>query len=177
MKRPRQCSYQAKLMRLLVATDTASAARLFFTASLTTPNLTRIGRSGRGGIGGLLHDCYCALRCPDNFQTGQDHTSRLFYFPLYLKRRRMRHFGKGWLFTSANGDGGRIVCLGQVRISTRFQRCHAHSAEGYYRGNDALVTDAALTRKSLENSPVPIEAVPLESSVPDDAVPGLPPLV
>ena len=52
----------------------------------------------------------------------------------------MRHFGKGWLFTSANGDGGRIVCLGQVRISTRFQRCHAYSAEGYYRGNDALVT-------------------------------------
>jgi hypothetical protein len=86
MKRSRQCSYQAKLMRLLVATDTASAARLFFTASLTMPNLTRIGRSGRVGIGGLLHDCYCALRCPDNFQTGQDHTSRLFYFPLYLKR-------------------------------------------------------------------------------------------
>ena len=62
MKRPRQCSYQAKLMKLLVATDTASVARLFFTASLTMPNLTRIGRSGRGGIGGLLHDCYCALR-------------------------------------------------------------------------------------------------------------------
>src|ERR1700730_5005242 len=80
MKRPRQCSYQAKLMRLLVATDTASAARLFFTASLTMPNLTRIGRSGRGGIGGLLHDCYCALRCPDNFQTNQDHTSRLSIF-------------------------------------------------------------------------------------------------
>jgi hypothetical protein len=84
----------------------------------------------------------------------------------------MRHFGKGWLFTSANGDGGRNVCLRQVPISTRFQRCHAYSAEGYYRGNDALVPDATLTRKSLENSPVPIEAVPLESSVPDDAVPG-----
>ena len=75
----------------------------------------------------------------------------------------MRHFGKGWLFTSANGDGGRNVCLRQVPISTRFQRCHAYSAEGYYRGNDALIPDAALTRKSLENSPVPIEAVPLES--------------
>jgi len=47
-----------------------------------------------------------------------------------------------------------------------------------YRGNDALVPDAALTRKSLENSPVPKETVPLESSVPDDEVPGFdPPLV
>src|ERR1700674_4679468 len=108
MKRPRQCSYQAKRMRLLVATDTASAARLFFTASLTMPNLTRIGRSGRGGIGGLLHDCYCALRCPYNFQTSQDHTSRLFYFPLYLKRGRMGHFGEGWgclLLRTATGAG------------------------------------------------------------------------
>lgn len=87
----------------------------------------------------------------------------------------MRHFGKGWLFTSANGDGGRNVCLRQVPISTRFQRCHAYSAEAYYRGNDALVPDATLTRKSLENSPVPIEAVPLESSVPDDAVRGFEP--
>ena len=61
----------------------------------------------------------------------------------------MRHFGKGWLFTSANGDGGRNVCLRHT-----------------------------LTRKSLENSPVPIEAVALESSVPDDAVSGFePPLV
>jgi hypothetical protein len=33
-----------------------------------------------------------------------------------------------------------------------------------YRGNDALVPDAALTRKSLENSPVPKETVPLESA-------------
>jgi CheY-like chemotaxis protein len=38
--------------------------------------------------------------------------------------------------------------------------------------------DAALTRKSLENSPVPIEAVPLESLIPDDVVPEFePPLV
>ena len=41
----------------------------------------------------------------------------------------------------------------------------------------ALADDNALTSKSQEDSPVPIEAVPLESSVPDDAVPGLPPLV
>ena len=59
-----------------------------------------------------------------------------------------------------------------------FSAMPRYSAEGYYRGNDALVPDATLTRKSLENSPVPIEAVPLESSVPDDAVPGFePPLV
>jgi hypothetical protein len=42
----------------------------------------------------------------------------------------------------------------------------------FYRGNDAPIPDAALTRKSLENSPVPKETVPLESSVPDDEVPG-----
>ncbi len=48
----------------------------------------------------------------------------------------------------------------------------------YYCSNDALADDAALTRKSLKNSPVPIEAVPLESSVPDDPVPGFdPPLL
>src|SRR6202140_1416760 len=115
MKRPRQCSYQAKLMRLLVATDTASVARLFFTASLTMPNLTRIGRSGRGGIDGLLHACSFALRCPDKLHSGQDHTSRLFYFPLYLKRRRMRHFGKGWLFTSANGDGAGMYAFAKCQ--------------------------------------------------------------
>ena len=53
----------------------------------------------------------------------------------------------------------------------------------YYRGNDALaddnaLADAALTRESIENSPVPIKAVPPEFLVPDDTLPEFdPPLV
>src|ERR1039458_1733517 len=43
-------------MRLPVATDTSSAAAFSLTASLSTPTLTRIGRSGRVGTGDL-HDC------------------------------------------------------------------------------------------------------------------------
>jgi hypothetical protein len=175
MKRPRRCSYQAKLMRLLVATDTASVARLFFAASLTMPNLTRIGRSGRGGIGGLLRDCYCALRSARTTFRLARTTHPGFSIFRISQTGTDGTFWKGLVVYFCERRRGPNVCLRQVPSSTRFQRCHACSAAGYYRGNEALVPDATLTRKSLENSPVPIEAVPLESSVPDDAVPGFEP--
>jgi hypothetical protein len=44
--------------------------------------------------------------------------------------------------------------------------------------DSVLADDNALTREPMENPPVPIEAVSLESSVPDGRVPGFdPPLV
>jgi hypothetical protein len=41
--------------------------------------------------------------------------------------------------------------------------------------DNALVDDATLSRESMENSPVPIQAVPPASLTPDDAVPGFDP--
>jgi hypothetical protein len=65
-----------------------------------------------------------------------------------------------------------------------FARDNSLLSGKYYRSNDDLADDnaladaAALTRESIENSPVPIKAVPPDSLVPDDTLQGFdPPLV
>jgi len=58
-------------------------------------------------------------------------------------------------------------------LSGRYCRCNDDLA-----ADSVLADDNALTRKSLENSPVPIETISLEPLVPDGGVPGFdPPLV
>ena len=58
-------------------------------------------------------------------------------------------------------------------LSGRCCRCNDDLAD-----DSVLADDTALTRKSLEISPVPIETVSLEPSVPEGRVPGFdPPLV
>ena len=56
-----------------------------------------------------------------------------------------------------------------------FVRDNSSLSGRYCRCNDDLADDNALTRKSLENSPVPIETISPEPLVPDDAVPGFAP--
>jgi hypothetical protein len=55
-------------------------------------------------------------------------------------------------------------------LSGRYCGCNDDLAD-----DSVLADDNALTRKSLENSPVPIETISLEPLVPDDAVPGFDP--
>jgi len=58
-------------------------------------------------------------------------------------------------------------------LSGRYCRCNDDVAD-----DRVLADDNALTRKSRENSPAPMETISLEPFVPDDAVPGFdPPLV